>query len=332
MDENAEDLKRLGERLKSLREAQGFSLDDVSNMTHVRPHVIQAIEDGRVDRVSAPVYVRGFVKTYCECLMADDLWKRYSPILPSTDISGLVNTGGSSESIDIKHPTPMFRRSSIIWVYIILVTAVLAAACLLWDQYNDPNQGEMAFFLRSSEATSDDVEAILPEVPPMNEVTSASSDLSARAVSLDAPPSVSAAAPLSGLIASPASFDLSWMDGPVSASARPVAGLPQIRDRNLLVEITGPNRLTVLRGEKMLTRRDMGAGGRRTYDVYADTRVTLSAGNRARITWQGKRYDSIGGDGNPIELIFRPDGTASAVAGNVPYFETGNAAQRILDR
>jgi hypothetical protein len=70
----------------------------------------------------------------------------------------------------------------------------------------------------------------------------------------------------------------------------------------------------------MVTRRSLGAGSRRTYDVYADTRVTIGIGNRARITWQGKRYDSIGGDENPVTLIFRPDGSVSVEEGNVPHF------------
>lgn len=335
MDENNADLKRLGLQLKSLREAQGFSLDDVSNMTHVRPHVLQAIEEGNLDGVSAPVYVRGFVKTYCEYLMADDLWKRFAPLLPSTDIRGLVNTDNSNPSIDIKHPTPMFRRSSIIWVYIILVIAVLAAAYLLWNQHNDPNRDEMAFFLRSSDVTSGDVEAPFPEAVSADAVLPVSGDLAARAATPDVPPATppsadilpsarpqrpsSGAAPETAPVT--ASFDMSWMDGPVSASARPAAEIPQIRDRRLFVEITGPNnRLTVLRNDKMVTRRALGAGSRRTYDVYADTRVTIDIGNRARITWQGKRYDSIGGDGNPVTLIFRPDGSVSVEEGNVPHF------------
>ncbi|MDR1917226.1 MAG: helix-turn-helix domain-containing protein [Synergistaceae bacterium] len=340
VDEGSADLKRLGVQLRSLREAQKFSLEDVSNMTHVRPHLLQAIEEGRLEKITAPVYMRGFVKTYCEYLMADDLWKRFNHLLPSPEDSGMLNTDNSNSSVDIQHPTPMFRRSSIIWVYIILVIAVLGAAYLLWNQHNDPDQTLEAFFLKQPETMSGDVEAILPVTVSADTAQTVSGELIAQPVSAEPPsqfvrvvsPEIKELAPKdvsaqsTGLTVS--SFDMSWMDMPVSASARPVVELPQIQDRKLFVEITGSNnRLAVERDNKMVTRRTLGAGSRRTYDVYKDTRVTLSVGNKARITWQGKRYDSIGGDANPVSLIFRPDGSVTVEDGNVPHFAENNSQE-----
>ena len=70
-------LSVLGAHLKSLREAQGLSLDDVGKSTHVRPHILRAIEEGRVENEAPMEYARGFIKTYCEFLIAMDLWRKY---------------------------------------------------------------------------------------------------------------------------------------------------------------------------------------------------------------------------------------------------------------
>jgi hypothetical protein len=117
-----------------------------------------------------------------------------------------------------------------------------------------------------------------------------------------------------------ASGDLSWMYD-TSASVRAMAELPQLIDRNLLIEITGSNnRLTVAQGGKVVTRRTLGIGGRRSYEVTSDVRVTLSSGNKARVTWLGKRYESIGSDNSTITLTFHPDGSVALVSGRSPHF------------
>ncbi|MDR3075918.1 MAG: helix-turn-helix domain-containing protein, partial [Synergistaceae bacterium] len=152
-------MKKLGAQLKALREAQGLSFDDVAAATHVRPHMIKSIESGTIEETMPQVYVRGFMKTYCEYLMASDLWRKYSLGIPSGDDSGEVNPEETEEQIEIKHPVPMFRRSSIIWVYIILVVAVLGAAYLLWSQSRQPGGTETAFPLNPPIASPDVTEA-----------------------------------------------------------------------------------------------------------------------------------------------------------------------------
>jgi hypothetical protein len=69
-----------------------------------------------------------------------------------------------------------------------------------------------------------------------------------------------------------------------------------------------------------VTRRTLGIGGRRTYTVSSDTRVTFGAGNRARVTWYGQRYDPIGSDNTGLVLIFHSDGSVTRESGNSPHF------------
>jgi transcriptional regulator with XRE-family HTH domain len=325
LDDVIADLKRLGSQLRALREAQGLSYENVADATHVRPHVLQAIEDGRIDEVAAPVYARGFIKTYCEYLMAADLWKKYSQQLSSVDDPKAKTVDAQESSVEIKHPTPIFRRSSIIWVYIILVIAVICAAYLLWSQHNDPSPVDGAFALRFSNLGSQDV--IASAEPPVSQdlISLVSEDLAA-ALSADVAPAMPPLPRSAETAASPDRAgtpvnDLSWMDGPVSGSVRSTVELPQLADRNLLIEITGSNvRLTVEQGGKVVTRRNLGVGGRRSYEVNRDTTVTIGTGDRARVTWFGRRYESVGSDGNSITLVFHPDGTVSVTNGKSPHF------------
>ncbi|MDR1651507.1 MAG: helix-turn-helix domain-containing protein [Synergistaceae bacterium] len=316
------ELARLGAQLKALREAQGLSYEDVSEATHVRPHIIKAIESGAIEEVSAPVYARGFIKTYCEYLMASDLWKKYSQGAHSSEDSGEAPQDTADEPMEIQHPTPMFQRSSIIWVYMILVVAVLGAAYLLWNQHREESRPENVFALRypdtsgdNAAVSSDEAPAVSSDLPPVFSGDISSSDL---IVPVPEPQSLDSA--VSGERREIAPGDISWMDAP-PASERSQAELPVYIDRTLLIEITGSNnRLTVEQNGKVLTRRTLSIGGRRSYDVNTDTKVAVSSGSKARVTWFGKRYDSIGADNQPITLVFRPDGSVQLVSGKSLHF------------
>jgi transcriptional regulator with XRE-family HTH domain len=330
----AAEAKKLGIQLRALREAQGLSYEDVASATHVRPHVIQSIENGSIEESVAQVYAKGFVKTYCEYLMASDLWRKYSLGIPS-DEPGELDAGEAGEQVEIKHTTPIFRRSSIIWVYMVLVMAVLGAAYLLWNQSRQEGGTENPFPFNMRGVSAD--------VPPVSSsdaspAPAASENIILMPISGDAVISIdvrssdilSIPEPLSADVVSPdragvPSGDLSWMNEPLN-SAMPAAVFPQFEDRTLMIEITGSsNRLTVEQSSggskwKLLTRRTLGIGGRRSYDVAADTKVTVSAGNMARVTWFGKSYDSVGSDNRAVTLIFHPDGSVTLVRGQSPHF------------
>ncbi|MDR3354817.1 MAG: helix-turn-helix domain-containing protein [Synergistaceae bacterium] len=337
----ANDLSVLGAHLKSLREAQGLSLDDVERSTHVRPHILRAIEEGRVESEAPMVYARGFIKTYCEFLMAMDLWRKYGgSISPEGDASSV---GGKpiAGNIDLKHPTPIFRRSSIIWVYMVLVVAVLCAAYLLWNQHGALEiEGFFLRGLREMSGSSPDIAepsissgdrdgaAVPPAIPSAEEFGIFSYDISTSSASLAGGlPSSDRASSRSG--------DLSWMvgggGGPPSVDSvvpqAPQAESVRARDRRLSIVITGgENNLIVEQNGKVVTRRRLAKGGTREYDVKGDTSVSLSVGNRAEITWFGKKYGPVGLDASPLSLVFRPDGSVSVKSGATAYFRRENGS------
>lgn len=60
----------LGDEFRAAREARHLSLSDVSDQIHIRSVYLQSIEDGD-PTFAAPVYVRGFIRTYARFLALD---------------------------------------------------------------------------------------------------------------------------------------------------------------------------------------------------------------------------------------------------------------------
>jgi cytoskeletal protein RodZ len=55
----------LGALLRECREAKGTSLDDLSRATRIAPRVLLALEEDRLRDLPVPVFVRGFIRSYC---------------------------------------------------------------------------------------------------------------------------------------------------------------------------------------------------------------------------------------------------------------------------
>ncbi len=60
--------REIGELLRQERMQQGMSLETVMKFTKVSRRHLEALEDGRIEDLPHPVYVRGFVKVYAEVL------------------------------------------------------------------------------------------------------------------------------------------------------------------------------------------------------------------------------------------------------------------------
>jgi cytoskeleton protein RodZ len=56
----------LGAYLRQCRERSGLSVGAISTGSRIVPHLVEALETDRQDLLPAPVYVRGFVRAYCE--------------------------------------------------------------------------------------------------------------------------------------------------------------------------------------------------------------------------------------------------------------------------
>jgi curved DNA-binding protein CbpA len=60
-----------GARLRRSRLHRGMELEDISGVTKISPTYLRFIEEERYAELPAPVYVRGFVTAYAECVGLD---------------------------------------------------------------------------------------------------------------------------------------------------------------------------------------------------------------------------------------------------------------------
>jgi transcriptional regulator with XRE-family HTH domain len=73
----------LGSYLRALREARQRSLEEMARATRVSVHQLEALECGSFSELPAPVFVKGFVRAYCQFLgeSPDEALGRYCDML-----------------------------------------------------------------------------------------------------------------------------------------------------------------------------------------------------------------------------------------------------------
>ncbi len=111
------DISEIGEGLKNERVNQGYTLEDVHNETKISPYVLQRIEQGVLDGLPHPVYVKGFIKSYADFLGldAEDLGRQFTRNMSMED--------EESEN-GYKSISPSRHRAKFILVIILLMLMI----------------------------------------------------------------------------------------------------------------------------------------------------------------------------------------------------------------
>jgi len=73
-------MENIGENLKKARNKKKISVDKVYRDTKIHPKIILALEEGKIDDLPDPIYVKSFVRKYAKYLGLDPqpLLKKYS--------------------------------------------------------------------------------------------------------------------------------------------------------------------------------------------------------------------------------------------------------------
>ncbi len=118
----------LGERFRAAREARGLSLSDVAEQIRIRSVYLGAIEDENWTAIGAPVYTRGFLRTYARFLGLD-------PEEVVADFNRATGSGAHAAPV-ISPPNPISRMggvearprnlSPLIWAATIIAIALVA--------------------------------------------------------------------------------------------------------------------------------------------------------------------------------------------------------------
>jgi cytoskeleton protein RodZ len=119
----------LGEDLRAAREARNLTLSDISERIHIRTIYLQSLEAEDWGAIDAPVYVRGFLRTYARFLGLDpeESVARFNAALP-------VGAGASAPPSAVSSSLRTApRRGPSIWL---LLGAAVAAVLVLFVAYN----------------------------------------------------------------------------------------------------------------------------------------------------------------------------------------------------
>ncbi|TYR77459.1 helix-turn-helix domain-containing protein [Rossellomorea vietnamensis] len=137
-------LTELGTRLREAREANGYSLDDLQNMTKIQKRYLMGIEEGNYEMMPGKFYVRAFIKQYAEAVGLDPerIFEEYPNDIPVT------NAGDLPELSRVQSRKPVSESSSKvlniipkILVALFVIGAVFVVWYLLPNTFGNDNAG-----------------------------------------------------------------------------------------------------------------------------------------------------------------------------------------------
>jgi len=151
----------VAEQLRQAREARNLTVQQVADITKIRTDHLRALEEGNFDMFSAPVYIRGFVRTYSTLLKLD-----VRQTMAALEAE-LAQTAKFSEPPPlVKHPRSvldflMLQLSKVDWrswllgLGAVVSVVVLFSAWLAWRRY-DPLKGLKPAIYQSTQNVSGD--------------------------------------------------------------------------------------------------------------------------------------------------------------------------------
>jgi cytoskeleton protein RodZ len=254
----------LGEEFRSAREARSLSLSDVAERLHIRSVYLAAIEDEDWHVIGAPVYVRGFMRTYARFLGLDPeaAVARFAQTVPagtpaaSTPRPAPANAGEKRSAE---------RASPSLAAILSIIVAVLVVLFVGYEFYQY-KAGAPAVPLAEGSA--------VPVAPAVAEDTVT-------------PAPDAGADGTAGLTAVP----------PVAAPARPPA------KRGLSVRVTETSWLRVTVDGTVVLEGTLPAGAAKSFSgKIADVRVGNAGG--VRIAVNGRTLGPLGASGDVVERRF----------------------------
>jgi cytoskeletal protein RodZ len=115
-------VSQLGEMLKAARENKGISLEEAERVTHIRKHLLEALEENKTKVFPSPVIARGLIRNYARYLDLDPI-----EALTLYDGKGIVPVKGqrlTPEGIEFMNLS-MAPRSIINWELLVSLAIVL---------------------------------------------------------------------------------------------------------------------------------------------------------------------------------------------------------------
>ena len=300
-------LKKMGEEVARLREAQGLSRKDVAESLHIREQFIEAIENGAEERFPAPVYIRGFIRNYLEFLGASQLWESFAAEVPLEH----PRASDTADAMACPPVSPGFHRLSRSWIYLMVIGLACTTAFFVWKEW-DLLRAQIGQGGRADVPSAESPSVVLPVFSPTP---------APRAVALSSDPGKTLMSPekLPGAVllsgeklsldrarsADTASEDFPWL--------QEMAQITRSRDaegKNLVLLASDSCWVRIAQVEKVFFEGIMKSGEERRIPLTAPVRVRMGKSSAITATWGGQtRSMGKGTGGGVITVTFSPDGT-----------------------
>jgi cytoskeletal protein RodZ len=156
----------LGERFRAAREARGLSLSDVAEQIRIRSVYLAAIEDENWSAIGAPVYVRGFLRTYARFLALDS-----EEAVAAFNGEGRQATPPTTATPSTSYradTTPSRNLSPLIWI-----ASLVAVALIAFLVYNEATWRQNSSALTATASTTQASEPVATATEPADAGASA---------------------------------------------------------------------------------------------------------------------------------------------------------------
>src|SRR5262245_15393747 len=274
----------LGAYLRQYRERAGLSADEVSAGSRIVPRLVDALEADQRDVLPAPVYVRGFVRAYCEQVGAD-----VEEALRLYDLQA-----APPPSVAIQEPAPPRRPALAVpaqpWARVVAGSVVIAclgvvAILLLGRRHPDVLASRGA---GAATAARSSTELVAPEA-----TAAPAAPVAPSPVALPGAP----ASPLPS--AAPATTTL----------AAPTASAPRPIERVLLMRATDTTWVRVQAEGGKPTEETLSPGAVREWRTAGRFRVTLGNAGGVELTLDGQALPVLGALGQVVRDVIIPGET-----------------------
>ena len=142
-------MSAVSDQLRHARETQKITVQQVAEVTKIRTDHLRALEEGNFDVFSAPVYIKGFVRSYATMLKLD------VPQIMAALEAELGQTQKFSEPPPLSGPPRgildfiMLQLSKVDWrkgvvaLAVLVCLVVVISIALIWrhNRNNDPLKG-----------------------------------------------------------------------------------------------------------------------------------------------------------------------------------------------
>ena len=287
-------MSSLGPYLRGLREAKGMSLDDIARSTRVGRRHLEALESDTFTELPAPVFVKGFIRAYCEFLDSS-----------SDEALGLYRETTGEPAAPHGPPRPLLaprtRRAGPLAISIILFVALGASLFALRLGLQSSRKDSVSAPAKEEARKAATPTPAASAAKPAADIPTAPSTAQTPA----APPAV-ALAPSSSSAALTTSASASTPTPPSSSAP----GEAKPGNHHLIVRAIEPTWLRVQVDDGQVAEELLQTGAVREWT--ATRRFTLTVGNAGgvELDLDGKRMPSLGAKGAVIQRLVLPQESA----------------------